>query len=77
MEINPQNLIRLKEIFDMDLEDEKSAAGKILSQLRDNKVRQELKNMMPELISRIDIDLSGLSFDVTLSNGKHIKQIFL
>jgi len=35
-----------------------------------------LKNMMPELISRIDIDLSALSFDVTLANGRHIKQTF-
>jgi hypothetical protein len=73
---NPQNLIRLKEIFDFDLEDEKAGADKILSQLRDNKVRQELKNIMPELILRIDINLSGLSFDVMLVSGKHIKQMF-
>jgi hypothetical protein len=73
----PKHLIRLKEIFQMDLESEKVEADKILSQLRDNKVRQELKNITPELISRIDINLAGLSFEVTLTNGKRIKQMFL
>jgi len=77
VETSPKNLIRLKEIFDMDLEDEKAEADKILTQLGDDKVRQELKNIIPELISRIDFDLSGLSFDVTLANGKHVKQTFL
>jgi predicted RNA-binding protein Jag len=75
--VNPQSIIRLKQIFQMDFEYEKTEADKIISQLRDNKIRQELKNMMPELISRIDVDLAGMSFDVTLVNGKHIKQAFL
>jgi DNA invertase Pin-like site-specific DNA recombinase len=74
---SPKRLIRLKEIFQMDLENETVEADKILSQLRDNKVRQELKSIMPELISRIDINLAGLSFEVTLTNGKRIEQPFL
>lgn len=73
----PKRLIRLKEIFQMDLEDEKIEAEKILVQLRDNKVRQELKNILPELISRVDINLAELSFEVTLTNGKRIKQAYL
>jgi len=74
---NPQSLVRLKEIFQMDFDDEKIEADKIISQLRDNNIRRELKSLMPDLISRIDIDLAGLSFDVTLVNGKHIKQMFI
>jgi DNA invertase Pin-like site-specific DNA recombinase len=66
---NPKNLIRLKELFNMDLETEKVESDKIICQLRDNKVRAELKNIMPDLISRIDIDLGGLGFVVTMTNG--------
>jgi hypothetical protein len=73
---SPKNILRLKEIFDLDLEDEKAAAERILGQLRDNKVRIELKNLIPSLVARIDIDLKGLAFDVTLASGKHIKQSF-
>ena len=74
---NPQSLVRLKEIFQMDFDDEKIEADKIISQLRDNNIRRELKSLMPDLIARIDVDLAGLSFDVTLVNGKHIKQMFI
>lgn len=41
----------------------------IRKSLKNNSVRAELKNIIPDLISRIDVDLAGYSFAVLMTSG--------
>lgn len=66
---NPQSVVKLKELLKYDLEKELVETEKILQQLRNNKVRGELKAIMPDLISRIEMNMNGLSFVVLMTNG--------
>ena len=74
---NPETIIKLKDIFSMSLENELIQADKILADLKDTKIRFKLRALMPDLISRIDLDLIHNTFVVTMSTGVKKDMLFV
>ena len=74
---NPVAVARFKELMKgTDYEALTEAANSIYSRLKDEKVRQELRDVIPEVISRITCDLEKWEFDVEFVNGAKKHYLF-
>jgi hypothetical protein len=67
---NPIAVSRFKKLMKgTDYEALDEAANSIHTRLKDEKVREELRGVMPEIISSITCDLENWTFDVEFVNG--------
>lgn len=76
-EANPSTVQKFKEMFSADNEEEWVAnAEEILTKLKDDKIRAGLRNILPSLVERIQIDFSGWKYTVTFTNGVKKTMVF-
>ena len=68
---NPATITKFQDLMKgVDIATLTDAADSISNRLQDDKVREELRNLMPDIIRRITCNLSKWEYDVELVNGK-------
>lgn len=77
IESNPASMMKLSILMGSKIIEEQNPQGeldtfalKVLKQLKDNTVRAELRNLMPDIFQRIELKLGSWRYEATMVSGE-------